>query len=274
MRRSFLMVMVLCLLLSASAFAAAPNQYDPFAPNFLADPDEWANDVDGNADVYMWLGESWGSQEEYWGQDEARSFNSGYAGHDCNKRWQIFEFTHEADLAQWMIWEMSNTHKAWRIRKPGIYASEIGTFKLQSNDDVDISFDSFGDLIDAENGGYIATFYGFSAGAVNGVGNVPETFYRADDLNSTLVQLLYADINRGSAPPPSDEGENVANGERGGFHANPDFVVTLWTKLIIEDGQGDAEATRAGFYSNTGTITISMASVKPEWLDDTGVWTK
>ena len=40
MRRSFLMVMVLCLLLSASAFAAAPNQYDPFAPNFLADPDE------------------------------------------------------------------------------------------------------------------------------------------------------------------------------------------------------------------------------------------
>ena len=41
-----------------------------------------------------------------------------------------------------------------------------------------------------------------------------------------------------------------------------------------EDGQGGAEATRAGFYSNTGTITISMASVKPEWLDDTGVWTK
>jgi hypothetical protein len=38
MRRSFLMVMVLCLLLSASAFAAAPNQYDPFAPKDTVSP--------------------------------------------------------------------------------------------------------------------------------------------------------------------------------------------------------------------------------------------
>ena len=72
----------------------------------------------------------------------AIAWNSGGADSDgiSNKPVFTFEITNHVSVAQWINWSISGTRKDWRVLRPGTYASDSVTARIQSNNDVVIEF--------------------------------------------------------------------------------------------------------------------------------------
>jgi len=79
-------------------------------------------------------------------QAPARCWASAFASGACNKTHWDIPVTIEADVAQWIEWQMSGTSWLWRVRKPGTYAADCITANIKSNQNVLIDYEGFDSL--------------------------------------------------------------------------------------------------------------------------------
>jgi len=184
-----------------------------------------------------------GGWDEYKAGDTsalARCWTSGGDFGYCNKQnWEI-EFVHHASMAQWCNWTISGTRWDWRILKPGTYAADCIAAWIQSNNDVMITFEGFGDLQYQEEDA--------------GVKQTIDTYYSwGPDLESNSW-VRAAALNE-EAPIIPDSAA---------LHAGQS--TKLWNKIVVENCNSSCE------YENTGTITITLQNIK-RWVDpQTGGW--
>ncbi|WP_324668112.1 hypothetical protein [Geochorda subterranea] len=224
MKRLGWLLVLAALLLSGGMALAASNGY-PLPPG-ASETKVW--ELQGST----WVGLTFGDPN-----GPARSWNSGpYNQGITNQAVTGFQFTNHASVAQWVEYTMSGTRKDWRIRRPGIYASDSMTGTIKSNNDVVISFSGFGPLAyEAPGQGvdeYIETEYGYSTVEdPNLVVWVP-----AEDLNETSILL--------------EDSEALHYGQQW----------KLWSKINVGPSNSSSE------YENVGTVTVTLTNIKL-WID-------
>jgi len=212
------MAMMFVLAISSLASAGAPPAYSPVDTYILVDG-EWETPAVGE------LGTA------------ARAFTSLPESGSCDKRDWVITFVNHVTVSQWISYKFSGTRWDWQIRKPGIFATDGIEMGIQSNDDVNIDFDGFANLVPLIHVGAaadIAVFYAYTQDD-----GVPSTWYTPDELNSFSGQLSYAQVKDGEA-----------------------FV--LWTKIVIPEDQ------RACDYEDSWIITLSLTDVKYFIDEETG----
>lgn len=161
-----------------------------------------------------------------------------------NRSVRTTEFTTEVQVAQWSRWQFSGTKWTWFVRKPGEYYADSIKANIQSNGNVAITFEGFGNpryLDDNELEGVkqeIETFYG--------VGSDPF----AGDFTGWIAA---EDLN----------GEEILIPDSEALHEGLGFK--LWSKITV------CECNSAGVYRSTGIITMTLQNQMP-WLDEDGNW--
>lgn len=288
--RSFVLVTILMFVISGIAMGAdgmyRPDYNSAHNTNFWgagAGPEGTIAPNGSNEDSIVWMynrfDSEWGGfdtfnykdgalnnpdefQRRYWDKDSARSVNSGFAAHDCDAASRFFEIYNNAEVAQWMVFNMTAVRKDWQIAKPGIFASKLGEFTIMSNDDVDVVFESEGFLagIDSSNqGSEIKSLYAW--------GSLDEsTPPGLDRFKKNLsMDLDYPGLfNRASE-------KTFEEIEADGLSVAPTFGRTLWSLLVIEDGT-NGRATKSGKYSGTAKFTVTMQAARPSFQDINGAW--
>ncbi len=172
--------------------------------------------------------------------NNARAFVSMPTSGSCNKNWE-FEFTVEAQIAQWVKWNISGTKWTWFVRKPGTYFTDCIGFTLYSNGDIAIDFDGFASPSYATGTSvnpYIDAWYAFGDKSEDVAFG---TWYSPFELNDQTVLF-----------PDSEE-----------LHYG--WGTKLWSKIKV------VECNSASTYRDTGTITLTLKNQKP-WLDDNGYY--
>lgn len=207
-------------------------------------------------------------QLRYWFKDSARSVNSGFAAHDCDARERMFKISNNAEIAQWMVFNMTAVRKDWQIAKPGIYASKVGTFTITSNDNVAIKLESSGYLYGVNTDGsenknvWIEAKY-----AWGDPDDQQPPALSAFNKNLGADLLDYTEISTALA-----KADMQAIGADG-LTITPVYGKTLWSLLVIEDGTTDGvAATKAGNYSGYAKITVAMKGYYANFVTNTGSW--
>lgn len=169
----------------------------------------------------------------------ARLFASMSRIGSCNKVNWSFEFTTEAQIAQWVEWSISGTKLTWFVRKPGDYFTNGIEFVLKSNGDVELSASGFGNL--QYQGEY--------------------------SVNPEIVTYWFGTVIPGYVPLQEDW---VSAAEVNTFLSVPDsgelhegLTAYLWNRIVV------VNCNSASTYSDTGTITITLKNQKP-WITDDG----
>jgi hypothetical protein len=160
--------------------------------------------------------------------------------------------TTKATVAQWINWSIEALDWSWQIRKPGVFASDGNRIVVSSNDDVNITFQGFTDLVSQSHPGApdIDAAYGWDVGVDYGVPGTtmpvgaPASGWKDAPVNETF-QVPYATL--------------VAAGSAG-------YPVRLWNKVTITD------FTRACSYLGTGNIVLSVTDQKCFIDGDTGLF--
>lgn len=166
----------------------------------------------------------------------ARAFVSMPNGGSCNKNWS-FEFTVEAQIAQWVKWNINGTKWTWFVRKPGTYFADCISFSVQSNGDITIDFEDFASPTYATGTSvnpYIDVWYTFGEKSEDVAFG---TWYSPSELNN-LTAII---------PDSSD----LHNG----------WTTKLWSKIKV------VECNSASTYRDTGKITLTLANQKP-WINE------
>jgi len=130
-------------------------------------------------------------------------------------------------------WSLDATEFDFYIRKPGSFASRLATMTVEANTQVNITFESFGDLIpvQASESDPIAAFYATAPAEQT---NPPELFLAPVAFNQQVLII-----------PGDDEPHQFS----------------LWSKIITE------RATTACEYHDAATITLTLENHEP-WIDD------
>lgn len=180
---------------------------------------------------------------------DARAFIRGGAYQECNKDFSV-DFTTKAHVAQWGKFNLTSTMWEWYVRKPGTYFTDCITVTVQSNSDISITGEGFGNLLYGDVSEYpdnhpqgsvnpeIATWY---AGKTTGMMPTPGEWVEASALNEGITIADSLDLHEG-------------------------LVYKLWNKIQV------VECNTASTYVNTGTITFALANQKDfivdgEWWD-------
>jgi len=172
----------------------------------------------------------------------ARAFKSGDANGRCNKEhWEI-EFTTEVQVAQWIEWSVTGTKWTWYVRKPGTYITDCIEFSIKSNGPITIGFSGFASPTYVEGEAvkdYIDAWYSY--GYANTPGNLEEMVPAALLDECTVVILDSQELHDG-------------------------ITRKLWNMIDV------ANCNTACTYRDTGTITITLMTIKP-WIDpETGYY--
>lgn len=173
--------------------------------------------------------------------EQARAYTGGSHNKQCNNT-QIIEWETKAEVAQWLDLFVNGTQWRWYVRKPGTYFADCIGGQIRSNGDVLIHFEGFGPLqaSDAEVAinPEIATWYGYDLGS--GLGPMSSLgdwsgWYAAElpDIQVPDSELLHND------------GQNFK----------------LWNMIEVVP----CHSAKVPFYSNSGTVTVTLASQKP-WV--------
>lgn len=134
--------------------------------------------------------------------------------------------------AQWVLFQFSGTKWDWRIRKPGTYASKVLVGSIQSNGEVSVHFEGFGEL--------------YSSGSTPGS---LEGYYAISPPNSGIDQLRW-----------------MRPGELNAFEiridqTNPALSAwALWQRIIVED------FATANEFKDDATISIKLEN-NGEWVE-------
>lgn len=178
----------------------------------------------------------------------ARSWNSGGQADYTNKAQNVVDFTNYAAVAQWIDYKVSDTRKDWRVLKPGPWVSKAFDISVMSNDDVDIYFENFTDLMAEPNP--------YDGGAV-----VP-------------VRAWYS-LTEKSDNPPSDSGMwraaanflEIAQPVFDDFHDGSYWPLhwdykewSVWSLIDVHN------CNKPINYKGTGTITIQVTTLR-DWVD-------
>ncbi|HHY10823.1 MAG TPA: hypothetical protein GX528_09730 [Firmicutes bacterium] len=171
----------------------------------------------------------------------ARAYTGGSHSQECNNT-QTINWETKAEVAQWLDLFVNGTQWRWYVRKPGTYFADCIGGQIRSNGDVTIQFEGFGPLLasDAETAvnPEIATRYGFDLGS--GQGPLSEI----DDWSGWYAAQL-PNINIPDSELLHGDGQNFK----------------LWNMIEVVP----CNSAKVPFYSNSGTITVTLASQKP-WI--------
>ncbi len=130
-------------------------------------------------------------------------------------------------------WSLDASAFNFYVRKPGIFASRLATMIVEGNIDLNITFESFGDLLPV---------------AGSGSGAIP-AFYAtapAAEPNPPLLFLTPADFNQQGLTIPGDEQEHR---------------FSLWSKIEVTNVVTGCE------YQNEAAITLTLENSEA-WIDD------
>lgn len=164
-----------------------------------------------------------------------------YDGHCCKEVWNI-DISNTAVVTQWINYTFGASGWSWQVRKPGAYAADCMSFRIQSNADVNVSFKEFGDLA-AVSGtqaiGSVPVAYSYTIGANESLppSSSAAAWYTPAQLNALTFTLPYDQIKNG-------------------------MNCKLWNRITI------VEDTHSGTYSDTGTVTFTLTDVK-DFIDAT-----
>lgn len=214
MKRLLTAVLFVALLTISSAALA----YTPVAVYLLQDDNTWLNPPSTDLGLH------------------AKAFISVPQGGICDKETWTETFTNHATVSQWINYSFGGTRWDWQVRKPGTFAADCIEFAIQSNDDVAVEFDGFGDLnpLVHPDAPAIPAFYAYGDPPVESTTDYPPAdaaWLSAADLNNADFTLSYDDVKDG-------------------------LTKKLWTKIVVD------EATRACDYEDQGTITLTLTDVK------------
>jgi|LSQX01.3.fsa_nt_gb hypothetical protein len=138
-----------------------------------------------------------------------------------------------AYVAQWAKWSMDYNGWEWYVRKPGTYYADCITFKVQSNGEVEFSFD-FDNLVrednEQETNAEIKLWFGYA-----NCDEQPGQWYEAAYLGPVTI-------------PDSTE-------------LHDGLVWKLWNKIEV------VNCNSPGLYEMTGQITMTLSN-QACWIDD------
>lgn len=139
----------------------------------------------------------------------------------------------DCPLVPCVDWSLDASEFDFYIRKPGIFASRLATMTVEANTQVNITFESFGDLVpvQASESDPIAAFYATAP---------------AEQPNPPALFLVPADFNQQVLIIPGDDEPHQ---------------FSLWSKIVNEI------ATTACEYHDAATITLTLENHEP-WIDD------
>jgi len=182
-------------------------------------------------ETWYWDGTQWVSQGTGNPEALARLWRSDPEQGSCNKEQWVIPVTVHTSVAQWIEWYTSATRVDWRIRKPGVYASDVVTTTVASNNDVIVDYEGFENL--------------YSPDAVN-----PEiqTYYAVGDSIENVQWVEAAQIN-------NDDVLLTNSPELCGG-----MTWTLWNRLDVSECNSSAE------YEDEATITLVLQNIKI-WID-------
>ena len=217
------------LVVSTSSFATFSNMDK--VDVWQADGCRWErmDYFGGNNDScnYMQLARAWKSKN--YGTLCNPELLSGY----CNRQDWVINLKVNATVAQWIRWSIDGNQFDWQVHKPGKYVAEPLALKVRSNEDVDVKFSNFTNLVSTEQGTTAIPIYW----AVDTQNNNPPS-----DNNSawkSVNQLNSSPNNKMTIPFSTSE-----------------VTKYLWHKIDVSD------ATRASDYQGTGRITLSVTDLK------------
>ncbi len=226
-------------------------------------------DQTDTGEVETW---QWDSVNEKWvlyGTDAiegklARAFKGGSASGSCNKQsWQI-SLTTAAAVAQWIDWDISNTSWLWAVLKPGTYAADCIELRIKSNGPITLSFTGFGDLTRQNPPeGWDCKFPPVASNTNTNI----DTQWAVIPVEApdTRIGLEEGDVTW--LTPGTDSGKTLIVEEIPDSMAlHGSVYYKLFNKITVVD------CNSAGYYANTGTITISMPSVVCFVDGGTGTW--
>jgi hypothetical protein len=182
---------------------------------------------------------------------DAKAFSSLPEQGNCNKAAWNIQLTTEAQVAQWLDWQMSGTKWSWFVRKPGDYYTNCISASVKSNGNVAISFAGFANLAyqnNPESPDYnglegvnqsIATWYGVSEDELGPQGETFQGWYSAAQLNEESALL--------------PDSARLHNG----------WTFKLWNRIDV------VNCNSAGTYRNTGVITLTVLN-QLDWIDEAG----
>jgi len=136
--------------------------------------------------------------------------------------------------SQWVRLRLSGTELEWLMRKPGTYAGKVLVGSIESNGEVSVRFQLFGELLLADGSKKrLKTYYAISA-PTSGIGQV--TWINPDELNNYNLH----------------------------FDEHPIVPATwaLWQKIEVGDSAPSAE------YEDQGIISIELLN-NDTWIEPT-----
>ena len=229
-RQWFILTVTALSLLALSVSAMAASTGVPLPPGAM------------EVEVFYWDGTNWVSMGTGNDSAMARSWNSlpVNSGGYSNKQFHTITFVNHASVAQWIDWTITGTRKDWRVRQPGMYASDSLTFTIKSNNDVLVDFEDFADLLYEDPGSAppgtqteIETWYSYGATIAEAEAN---GWWRAADLNDADFTF---------------------------FNSNPlhyGLTYKLWSKILVEESNNSSE------YEDQGLVTLTLTNIK-HWID-------
>ncbi len=185
----------------------------------------------------------WDPEEEEWvflgfGVDApAWAFTTDPKFGACNKETWNISVGVDVSVAQWIEWQLTASKWKWYIRKPGTYVADCITANLKSNGPVGIKI-----------------VMGNITGGNPNTNSIIEAFYGADfsaQHPSNVQWWLPAPLEFQFTVPDS-------------FDLHAGYAIKLWNKIKV------VECNSACEYSATGTITLTLQTIKPWIVPETG----
>lgn len=175
--------------------------------------------------------------------NNAKVFVSMPDNGSCNKKVWTFDITAEAQIAQWVNWNITGTKWTWFVRKPGEYFADCISFSISSNGDVAITFSDFGS----------PTYVSTQSSSVNPYIDVWYTFGPDTNIDAIFNGPWYSpsELNASTAIIPDSTSLHIG------------WSTKLWSRIKV------VNCNSASTYRDTGTITLTLKNQKP-WLDDNG----
>ncbi|AEH50596.1 hypothetical protein [Pseudothermotoga thermarum] len=193
-----------------------------------------AQGLPNQLEVWKWDGENNEWDFLGFGTDaDAWAFSTGMQSGECNKQTWNINVGVDVSVAQWIEWSLTASKWKWYVRKPGMYVADCITANLKSNGPVKVK-----------------VVMGNITGGNPNTNSTIESWYGADFAAQSPGNVAYW------LPAPIDYEFTVPDSNT--LHAG--YAIKLWNKINV------VECNSACEYSATGTITLTLQTIKP-WID-------
>lgn len=243
-----LIALIVIFAVSTCTWAEDLDQLKPISP--LTQLNVWKMEV-GQWGVVRWVPLNSSGAEIPGGTQYARAWAQynyciGDLSGCCNREKWYCGLLVKACIAQWIDWSICGGNETdWQIQKPGVYVADPVKFTVRSNDDVDLDFYNFTNLVSYTDPGAPAIPI-FWACETNGVTPPPANSPDWHDVGY---------INK--MAPITIHYSDFVNGPVSRY---------LWHKLIV------GPEIRACSYWGGGGIILKVTDLKPYICPATGNW--